>query len=211
MFFWIAVLFVSAGTWRWPRGWVCVALYFSTMMATGALMKRFNPELLQARSNWKYADTKPFDKIILRVFLPLTFVLPAVAGFELRLAHRFVAPWTLYAGAVVFLAAMAIVNWALITNRFAETTVRIQSDRGHSVISSGPYRFVRHPMYVGSILMYPGTALMLGSRWAPIVGIVIAAILVVRTALEDRTLRRELAGYEEYAAVTRYRLIPGVW
>src|SRR3954453_10940580 len=96
-------------------------------------------------------------------------------------------------------------------NPYAETTVRIQSDRGHTVISSGPYRLVRHPMYVGSSLMYPGTALMLASKWALLLSAVMAVLLLVRTALEDRTLRRELAGYEQYAVTTRYRLIPGVW
>jgi len=96
-------------------------------------------------------------------------------------------------------------------NRFAESTVRIQSERNHAVVSSGPYRIVRHPMYVGMFLMYPATAMMLGSGWAMAVAALILVLIVWRTVEEDRFLHRELTGYREYAALTRYRLVPGLW
>jgi len=118
---------------------------------------------------------------------------------------------SVYIGAVLYGLSMALVGWVLCTNPFAESSVRIQHDRGHTVVSSGPYRFVRHPMYVGSCFMYAATGLILGSVWALLDAGLLAILLVVRTALEDRTLRRELAGYEEYASRTRCRLIPGVW
>jgi protein-S-isoprenylcysteine O-methyltransferase Ste14 len=107
--------------------------------------------------------------------------------------------------------AMALITWAMMANPHAETTVRIQTDRDHKAVTSGPYRIVRHPMYVGAILMYPAAALMFGSMWALAISGLIAILFVWRTALEDRTLRRELPGYEEFAALTRYRLIPGLW
>jgi protein-S-isoprenylcysteine O-methyltransferase Ste14 len=100
---------------------------------------------------------------------------------------------------------------ALTTNPHLETTVRIQKDRGHKVITTGPYRFVRHPMYTGVLLMYAGWPLILGSMWSYVVVGIIVVLFVVRTALEDRTLRTELEGYEAYAGRTRYRLLPGVW
>jgi protein-S-isoprenylcysteine O-methyltransferase Ste14 len=99
----------------------------------------------------------------------------------------------------------------MMVNPYAETTVRIQIDRDQKVVTSGPYRIVRHPMYVGGILMYPGIAFILGSMWALALSASIAILMVWRTALEDRTLRGELPGYEEFAAVTRYRLIPWLW
>jgi protein-S-isoprenylcysteine O-methyltransferase Ste14 len=101
--------------------------------------------------------------------------------------------------------------WSMAVNRHAETTVRIQTDREHTVLATGPYRFVRHPMYVGAMLLYAGSALVLGSFWALVTAGLIAAALVVRTSLEERTLRRELPGYEDFTSRTRYRLIPGVW
>ena len=104
-----------------------------------------------------------------------------------------------------------MVTWSLAANRHAESTVRIQTDRGHQVVTGGPYRYVRHPMYVGAIPMYFAVALILGSIWAMAVAVVIAIFFVIRTALEDRTLRHELAGYEEFTARTRYRLVPGIW
>jgi protein-S-isoprenylcysteine O-methyltransferase Ste14 len=120
--------------------------------------------------------------------------------------------WTVYAGLALFVAAIFFVASPMAVNPWAEATVRIQADRGQQVVRAGPYRFVRHPMYVGVILMGFSIAMMLGSMWALALGAVIAALMVVRTALEDRTLRRELPGYEEYATtVTRWRLLPGIW
>jgi protein-S-isoprenylcysteine O-methyltransferase Ste14 len=106
---------------------------------------------------------------------------------------------------------MVLLAWAMAVNPFAETTVRIQTERGHTVVRSGPYRLVRHPMYAGAILMFLGTPLILGSMLALLLAIGVVLLFVGRTALEDRTLRRELQGYEAYATCTRYRLLPGVW
>ena len=212
MAFWTALLFIGAGTVRWTRGWICTAVYFVSMTITGIVIHHWNHDLIQARSKWTRKDTQHFDKVFVAVFIPLTFLQVAIAGLDAaRFRWSHMPCWTLYLGIGVFLVGIAIVTWTMALNPYAETTVRIQSDRGHTVINCGPYRLVRHPMYVGSILMYPGTALMLGSKWALLLSAVMGLLLVVRTALEDRTLQRELRDYEHYALTTRYRLIPGVW
>ena len=106
---------------------------------------------------------------------------------------------------------MAVTYWAMAANPFLSTIVRIQDDRGQYVVTSGPYRYVRHPMYAMILLMYPGIALLLGSWWALLPAAVIISVFAIRTALEDKTLLAGLPGYPEYAQHTRYRLIPRVW
>jgi protein-S-isoprenylcysteine O-methyltransferase Ste14 len=104
-----------------------------------------------------------------------------------------------------------LTNWAVSANRFFSAVVRIQRDRGHRVVDTGPYRLVRHPGYLGSMIHMPGAALALGSMWALPLVAAVAAVMVARTALEDRTLRAELGGYEEYSRRVRFRLMPGLW
>lgn len=209
---WMGALFGGAGRLDWTRGWICFGLYAVGMSAVGLIVRRANAPLMEARAKWRHQDTKRFDKIFLCAFLPLVFIQPAVAGLDAVRFRWSSMPFGLvYAGALLFALAMALIAWTLAVNRFAETTVRIQTERSHTVVASGPYRIVRHPMYVGAILMYLATALVLGSVWALAPTGVIVALFVWRTELEDRTLRRELAGYEEFAARTRYRLLPGLW
>ena len=111
----------------------------------------------------------------------------------------------------MILVAMAIIAWAQAVNRFFEPGVRIQADRGHTVIDAGPYAVVRHPGYVAACLLFVGIALSLGSLWALIPAAISSSILILRTRWEDRTLRAELVGYEQYTQRVRFRLIPGVW
>ncbi len=207
-----AALFVSAGRLDWLRGWVCLLLYTTAGLVNGILVYKHNPALFEARARGRHADTKRFDKVLLAIFFPLTIIQPAVAGLDVvRFRWSALPPALIYPGVLLFVAAFALITWAMLVNPHAEATVRIQSDRGHTRVTSGPYRFVRHPMYLGMIFVYVATALILGSPWALAVSAVIAIVLICRTALEDRTLRAELAGYADYAAVTRYRLVPGLW
>jgi protein-S-isoprenylcysteine O-methyltransferase Ste14 len=209
---WIAAVFGSAGRLDWVRGWICVIAYILAMSTAAVLIKLKNPTLLEARANWRHKDTKSFDKVFLRLFAPLIVVQPAIAGLDAVRFHWSSMPFaTVYAGTALYAAATAIIGWTMTVNPFAEATVRIQTERGHKTVTTGPYRIVRHPMYVGAILMYIGAALIFGSMWALAVGGLIAALFIWRTAMEDRTLRNELPGYEQFAAVTRYRLLPGVW
>jgi protein-S-isoprenylcysteine O-methyltransferase Ste14 len=189
--FWGAVLFASAGRIDWLRGWICLALYFGGVLAAFVVMRIANPELIAARGT-KHADTKPFDKVFAAVYAPMMFVLPVVAGLDAgRFGWSRMGPLTLYAGAVLLILGTIPVLSSVAVNRYLETTVRIQEDRDHQVVRSGAYRFVRHPMYVGVILQFIALPLMLGSKWALVPAGVIALLFVIRTALEDRTLRSE--------------------
>ena len=209
---WLATLFGAAGRIDWLRGWIFVVLYSAGMAAAGAAIKRFNPGLIEARAKWRHKDTKRFDRVILAIYFPMTLVQPAVAGMDaVRFGWSRMPFWWVYVGAALFIPAFVLIAWTGSVNPFAEATVRIQAERGHKVVESGPYRFVRHPMYVGILVMCAAAPLVLGSLWALTVSAVVAMLFILRTALEDRALRRELPGYEDYAARTRYRLLPGVW
>lgn len=209
---WLIALFGSAGKLTWNRGWICTVLYLGAMNISRAILKKRSPELLRQREPAIRKDTKSFDKIFMRGFLFLTAILPVIAGLD---AGRFewapLPSGSLYPGIVFFVASATLITWVLVGNPHAESSVRIQKDRDHTVIDSGPYRYVRHPMYVGLILLNASLALILGSMWSLAIAALIAILVLWRTALEDRTLRLELPGYEEYTSVTRYRLIPGVW
>ena len=135
-----------------------------------------------------------------------------VAGLDVRYGWTGGIPLWLHIVTLVIAAlGYALGTWAMAANAFFSQIVRIQDDRGHTVVTDGPYQFVRHPGYVGTIAFELATPIMLGSLWALIAGVLAALLLVVRTALEDRILHKELEGYAEYAQQTRYRLLPGVW
>jgi protein-S-isoprenylcysteine O-methyltransferase Ste14 len=208
---WFICLFGSAGQLTWTRGWICTVLYLGALHVSKALLKKLNPGLLEQRETAIRSDTKSFDKIFLRVFLSLTIVQPIIAGLDVRFNGSRMPFWTVYPGIVGFLVSAALITWVLAKNPHAESSVRIQNDRGHSVVASGPYRFVRHPMYVGLIQLHQAMALILGSMWTMALAALITMLFLWRTALEDQTLRQELPGYEEYTSVTRYRLMPGIW
>ncbi len=207
---WLAGPFVAAGTFRWPAFW----LYVSTIV-TGALVQRVyvsrrNPGVL-ARRRDVGAGTKGWDMAWTFVFAPLTALAPIVAGLGVRfgwptLPLPFAALGVLAntAGGVVWARAMA-------ANAHFESTVRIQHDIGHAVVDAGPYRLVRHPGYASFLVGGLGAPLMLLSWPALATGPILAAWFVVRTVLEDATLRRELPGYADYARRVRFRLVPGVW
>jgi protein-S-isoprenylcysteine O-methyltransferase Ste14 len=209
---WIAAPFAGAGRLDWYRAWTCVALYSICMPALGIVVRRVNPAVFEARKKWLRPNTRRFDKVFLAAYLPLIFLQLVAAGLDVVRYRWSTMPfWLLDAGVLLLLLSLALIGWSLAVNRFAENSVRIQVDRGHTVVTAGPYRIVRHPMYVGAIAMYFATALILGSVWALIVAAAIGVLFVVRTTLEDRMLRAELPGYAEYAAQTRWRLLPAVW
>ncbi len=212
MTLWLALCFLGAGRINWIAGWICAGVYAVAMMVAGAVVTRSNPALMDARMDWRHHPMTKFDKIILAFYLPLTFLQPFVGGLDAGRFHwLLVPPIALIPGVLLFVAAMGLVVWTMTMNPFAESTVRIQAERGHHVVTGGPYRFVRHPMYLGMVLMYPATALMLGSGWAMVVAGVMAVLLIWRTAQEDIFLTRELSGYREFTTYTRFRLVPGLW
>jgi protein-S-isoprenylcysteine O-methyltransferase Ste14 len=206
-----AVLFLSAGRLDWAAAWVFLGLYVLAILTLGVWAMRKNPDVINERGRIA-KNTKAWDKVLMTIYTLMLLVLLVVAGLD---AGRF--GWSAMLVAVQVIGfvgsglAVALTYWAMSTNPFLSTMVRIQDDRGHRVVTSGPYRYVRHPMYAGTLVLWPCIPLALGSWWALIPGAVIAVIFVIRTALEDRTLQAELPGYAEYARHVRYRLLPGVW
>lgn len=204
------ILFAAADTLHWVRGWIWIV--FTTLLEIGTLvtLARKVPATLEQRG-MLHVGVKGFDKVFVVCWLSLALITPVVAGLDMRLGWSHVPVSALYWGLALTAFAWPLGTWAMVENEHFEQLVRIQSDRSHHVISSGPYRIVRHPGYAGAIVGTLCTPLILGTWWTFIPAGAIALLFIVRTALEDRTLRKELQGYEDYTHRTRYRLLPGVW
>ncbi|MGD8719482.1 MAG: isoprenylcysteine carboxylmethyltransferase family protein [Candidatus Zixiibacteriota bacterium] len=206
-----AVLFLAAGRLGWRWGWAFVALAAANVITLAILLIPTRPELLAERSGVK-AGTKRWDLVLAPLLAYSSLIAALVAAFDFRWGWSPPFPPVIHvAGLAVAAAGSAFTAWAMYTNRFFAATVRIQTDRGHEVVSAGPYRLVRHPGYLGAAVYMLGLPLMLGSFWAAVPVAVGLITCFVRTSLEDRTLRRELPGYEDYARRVRRRLVPGVW
>lgn len=205
-----ALLFAGTGTFSWPAGWIYVIASLTGFLTIGLYVARKNPEVVNERGR-SSQDTKTWDKLFAALYAPLLFLLPLVAGLDWRFSWSEMAPAWQIVGFVLLVPGIILPYAAMLANRFLVTTVRIQTEREQTPVTTGPYRYVRHPMYVGAILAALGGPLLLGSWWALLVGAVSSALVIARTALEDRTLQEELPGYAEYVARVRYRLLPGVW
>lgn len=210
-------LFIPAGTLNWAMGWALVGLYAVWVAATALILIPNSPELLVERATRKKGN-KTWDTVIISIVGLTTAAKYILAGLDVRWGWTPQAvpvgqiPLVLQIAALVMAAlGYALGTWAMAANAFFSKVVRIQEDRGHAVATGGPYRYVRHPGYVGTIIFELATPIMLGSLWALIPGGIAALLFVVRTALEDRTLQEELDGYKEYAGRVRYRLLPGIW
>jgi protein-S-isoprenylcysteine O-methyltransferase Ste14 len=170
-----------------------------------------DPSLLAERMS-RHKDTQPFDKIILPIYFGFSLGTLLVAGLDRRMGWSDPMPAVLVAiGIGIFTVMHFIPAWTMLTNTFASSVVRIQSDRAHQVISTGPYRYVRHPMYASGIFILLTMPLFLESWWALIPAALAALLMIIRTWFEDRMLHCELPGYADYARQTRYRLFPGIW
>jgi protein-S-isoprenylcysteine O-methyltransferase Ste14 len=202
-------LFLAAGRLRWAWGWAYVGVGVGILILNLVVLPR---EVVAERGQRRKKDVKTWDRLL----SPLIFVpalgTPVVAALDWRWGWTGPLPELVHvAGLACITLGQGLFTWAMASNKFFSTVVRIQVDRDHAVTSDGPYRYVRHPGYVGYIVSLFGTAVGLGSWWALLPAGLAAGMFVVRTALEDTTLRRELPGYAEYAQHTRYRLLPGVW
>jgi protein-S-isoprenylcysteine O-methyltransferase Ste14 len=203
-----ASLFVGSGQWDWVAAWVFLGLYLVMIGANALLLDR---ELVAERAQIG-EDTKDWDRVLASLSLLLwTPGALIVSGLDQRFGWSDVADPLRVACLAVLIAGHALSTWAMARNRFYSGTVRIQEDRGHVVVSSGPYRFVRHPGYVAYLLLALSTPLWLDSLWGLVPSLLGAGAIVVRTWLEDQTLCEELEGYTEYAQRVRYRLVPGIW
>jgi protein-S-isoprenylcysteine O-methyltransferase Ste14 len=205
------LMFLAAGRLDWIMGWVFVAIMVLNVALMLAVIGGRNPGLLAERSGL-HRDTKPWDPPLAAFMGYSPFLIVLAAALDLRFG------WTRPPALGVSLAMLApvvagwaVMYWAMMANRFFSATVRIQADRGHAVVSTGPYRLVRHPGYAAAVVIYAALPVLLGSVCAFVPFALFLAVVVVRTGLEDRTLRAELPGYEEYCRATRWRLVPGIW
>lgn len=204
------LLFGSAGRLVWLAGWLYLALYVGFIGLNAMLLIPKGSALIEERSKLKIS--KRWDQVVM-VFYSLSGpAMLVVAGLNQRWK------WAPDLGRPIQLAALAIMavgmglfSWSMATNAYFSATVRIQQERGHQVVDTGPYRFVRHPGYIGIIIFSLATPPMLDALWAFIPAIVLVITIIIRTWFEDRTLHAELEGYPYYAQRVRYRLIPGIW
>lgn len=207
----LAVLLFVSRQFDWLAAWLFCGLY-AAYMAVYVVWGTFSaPELLEERARPKQ-DAKRWDRVLMRgVYVPLLIALLVVSAIDARLGLSEPPLGVQIAGGVLALASGGWIMWVFATNRFASGVVRIQSDRGHTVVSSGPYRLVRHPMYLGDVALFIAMPLILGSWPALVVTALLIVLFVVRTKLEDGVLQRELPGYLEYAQRVKKRLVPGIW
>ncbi|MGD8586050.1 MAG: isoprenylcysteine carboxylmethyltransferase family protein [Chloroflexota bacterium] len=206
-----AALFLPAGTFRWPNAWAYLAVNVIGIIINVLILLRVNPEIIAERAEVR-KETKGWDRKLTTVGLFISLAMYIVAGLDWRLGWSPDVPfWLWLPGMVLFILGSALSSWAMISNPYFAPTVSIQEDRGHTAVTGGPYRYVRHPGYCGWIISNLAAPLFLAAYWATIPAVLIAAGFVVRTALEDRTLSAELGGYQAYAGRVRYRLVPGVW
>lgn len=204
------ILFLSAGTTDWRSAWVLIVIYGAFLLFFIFFTAFRDPELLKERGK-KSANVKSWDKVIAGIYNFLLITMLIICGLDVRYGWSSVPFWLQLIGMALVILGGLIMGWVTAHNTFLSRYARIQDDRGHRVVTDGPYRTVRHPMYAASLFWFPAIPLMLGSYVAVIPGLAITALYVIRTALEDRMLLDELPGYKEYAAKTQYRLIPGIW
>lgn len=206
------ILFVAAGTISWLMAWLFVGVNVSFLMVNAWVLLRWNPELIAERAQTR-KGTKQWDRILAPLMGALgPLLVLIVAGLDARFG------WTGQLALAIHLVGLAflvfgytVLGWAMVSNTFFSSLVRIQTERGHTVVTGGPYAFVRHPGYLGMVASTVATPMLLGTLWALIPAGMTLGVSIVRTAFEDRMLRRELEGYRDYAARVRFRLLPGIW
>ncbi len=196
----------------WTLGWLYVGIIIVTWLTNLVCLKLWNPVLIERRMSMSFGkEVKTWDKVWILLFTIALIAIFIAANFEMRGAVPKApgAGWLI--GYALYVPGWALIIWSMVVNPFFEKMVRIQTDHGHHVIEKGPYAYVRHPGYVGIVGWIVSTPLLLASTWAIIPALIVVILFVIRTALEDRTLKAELSGYADYADRVRFRLIPGVW
>lgn len=208
----VLALFLPAGTLVWPAGWILLILFFGFAIAISLWLFKYNPSLLKERMTMFRADQKSWDKIFFVlieicffawiVFMPLDAV---------RFRWSYMPVWLQVVGAIALAGSFYLFFLTFRENSYLSPMVRIQKDRGQTVVSTGPYHYVRHPMYAAILLFVPGVALLLGSWYGLLAGLLVIGMVARRAVLEERTLQQELPGYDTYMSQVKYRLVPHVW
>ena len=205
----IAVLFISAGNFAWFWGWILSGIMIVSNVVGVILL---DPELLEERTGVK-SGSKRKDILLASImgrFGPLAIIITAGLDFRFDWSGSF-PPVLAVPGIIFYALGVSLPLWAMRENRFFSSVVRIQRERGHHVITTGPYRLVRHPGYLGSVVAMLAVPFALTSYWALIPAVITDMVSIIRTALEDNILKRELEGYSKYAEKVRHRLIPDIW
>jgi protein-S-isoprenylcysteine O-methyltransferase Ste14 len=198
--------------WGWWEVWAYGLVNILGFAVSRILARREHPDLLAERGKFLQHDNpEPWDKILSPLMGLTGGFIPLVAGLDARFGSGFFPLRVRLAALGLLIAGYLLSSYALIANRYFSGMVRIQSDRGHRVVTSGPYRWMRHPGYLGGLLCYLATPFLLESLWAFVPVVLMTVVIVLRTSLEDKTLQEKLGGYREYAQKVRYRLISGIW
>ena len=204
--------FGSAGTLAWFQAWLYIVIQVSFWTVTAVWMKKHNPQLLKERMVFLKPAAKNWDKIIIvastLVFIPYLLV-PGLDAVRYRWST--VPPAVAVLGFVGVIFALFVMAWVIRVNAYLTRFVEVQRERGHKVITSGPYRYVRHPMYASLIILLYSIPVALGSLWTLIPASILTLLFVIRTYFEDQTLHEELEGYNSYSTKVKYRLLPGIW
>jgi len=202
------ILFVSAGRIDWFYAWIFIGLSILVIVINASI---FSPELVAERGR-KKENVEKWDRIISGLLIFPWLGIYLVSGLDIRFKWTFELPiWIHILGIFTFVLGNVLVSWSMISNKFFSTAVRIQYERGHIVANTGPYRFIRHPGYLGMIIYHLGTPFILGSLWALIMAGLVVTLFIIRTIFEDNTLKNKLEDYKEYTEKVKYRLIPGIW
>lgn len=204
------LLFLPAGTLEWARAWWYLAVFVAAILVAIVYIWRADPELFAIRRK-PQAGSKPWDLAFVAVTLTSMAAILPVAGLDFRFDWSQLPDGVVWLGYLLFVAGFWLTGWAQGVNRHFELTVRIQTDRGHKVVDTGPYAMIRHPGYIGGVALGFGTAVALGSLVAVIPAAICAVALALRTLAEEATLSEELEGYAEYMQKVRFRWIPGIW
>jgi protein-S-isoprenylcysteine O-methyltransferase Ste14 len=207
-----ALLFVPAGTLHWPAAWVFLGTIAILGVSCGLWLARTDPALLAERMHPMMQSGQPLaDKIFMLAFGVVALSWFLVIGFDERM-HASHVPTALQAlGLAMLLGSVGFIMWVMHENSFAAPVVKLQTERGHRVVSAGPYAWVRHPMYSGSVLFFVGAPLLLGSWWGAGMLPLFIVLFAIRAGIEERALIAGLPGYADYATRVRYRLLPGLW
>jgi protein-S-isoprenylcysteine O-methyltransferase Ste14 len=207
------IFYSAAGRTNLQRSWYFFAVALIYFVSSNIVLYKYNPNLLIQRLKIRRKGSKKWDEVLVRVSnLTALLIMPLITGLDVgRYGWSKLGQFYVFLGYVSLVVSSVLINWAMIVNPFFEPTVRIQEEREHKVVSSGPYAFVRHPGYLSGILWIGSIPLILGSLYGVFPFLLYSAFMILRTHLEDKTLREELSGYREYADKVKYRLFPGLW